>query len=104
MAELHIRVVLGQLIHYLSPQDSYFQHVGLVHGAELLVALLSQLKGNPANALELMLGVTIGVETLALAIFERVNTARLTKVNATGELSHDHDIQACDDLSFERGS
>lgn len=53
VAQLHIWVVLGHSDHYLLPKLADLQHIGLLHAAKALLALLSCLKRHPRNALYL---------------------------------------------------
>jgi len=93
MGKLHIRIFPLQVFHDFPPQHGHFQHVGLVNRAQLLAPLLGRLKGNPANTPNLGLGVLVGVVALALTAFEFTHAARLTKIDTTGQLAHDQNIQ-----------
>ena len=103
MSELNIRVALGNLLHDLAPQHGHFQHVGLVNRADPAVALTGQVESQVGNPFNFGFAIDVGVETLTFTVFQRPDTARLTKVNAPGELSHNQDIQPRNDLGFQAG-
>ena len=104
VTQLDIRIVLCNTQHDLAPQFGHFQHVGLVHRAQALAALARNLERRTADALDLRLAVHQRVETFLLAIVQRAHATWLAKVNTTGQLAHDHDVQAGHHFRFQRGS
>ncbi len=55
--------------------------------------LRARAEGQAGDAADLRLAIDVGVEALALAIFQGANAPRLTEVDAAGELAHDQDVQ-----------
>ena len=74
---------------------------GLLHRADLVVALACQFKGRTGHTGNLGFGVTLGVDAHALVAFHE-NPARFAEIHARGQLAHDHDIQARHDFFFQR--
>ena len=100
MVQGDLGVVLGNLFHHSSPQAGGVQHVGLVHAGDLLVALHGHVEGHLGNAADLTLGVHLHVVGCGTHI--GLLGAALAEVDAAGELTDHHDVQAAgEDLSLQ---
>ena len=87
----------------VAPELRGLEHVRLVDRAEACRWRLRAVsKPDVRDAADLRLGVAHGVEALALAGVGRADAARLAEVDVAGELAHDHDVEAGDDLGLQR--
>ncbi len=102
MGERHVRVILGDDFHFLTPEDRRFQHVRLVHRGHPLAAFASEVERDLADAADFRGGVDQGVEALAIAVRQSFDAARLAEIDAAGQLAHDHDVEARDHLALQR--
>ena len=103
MAELHIRILFGNADDGLSPQAGGFQHVGLVHAAQLVAALLSHFKSHTGNALDFRHRIFFRIKSGGLAVFFAASP--LSEVNAAGQLTnHQHVDALADNLRLQRRS
>ncbi len=99
--ERHILIFrIAKFLHLLAPHLGGLQHVGLIHRAQLLAALAGQLKGYLADTGDFPVMINHRVTAYACAVFHGY-AARFTKVDVTGQLTHDHDIQTCDDIALQ---
>src|SRR5690606_26763963 len=93
MRQLDIGIFFGHVDDNIAPELRGLEHVGLIHAAQLLAAFLRRLERDMGNAPHLGFRVMHGVEALALslegAVFNGSDTARLTKVNITGQFTYD---------------
>ena len=93
MAQLYLRVVSRHRSNDLTPQNSSLQHIGLIHRTETLAAHHGRFKSHATNTTNLRLIVFVSVVTLTLAILQHTNTAGLTKVDTTHQLTDNQNIQ-----------
>ena len=87
----HIRVLRRHGVHRLAPQARALQHVRLVHAGHAAAALLRHGERRMGDALDLRAAVALGIER-GLAVGP-ARAAALAKVDAAGELAHDHDVE-----------
>ncbi len=93
----------------LAPQAAGFQHVGLVHGADLAAAQLGRLEGLAQDALNLIFGIGHGVErgepfpTVGRSTSHAGLALAGPEVYAASQLAHNHDVHAVHKLRLERG-
>ena len=85
------------------PQLADLQHVALVHRTQPLAALAGGLKRDAGNALNLGLGVHVGVEADAVTLLVDAEAARLPEVDPADQLAHKQDVDALDQLALEGG-
>ena len=101
LAVLHFRVLSLQAVHDRAPEAAGVQHIGFVHTAELLIALLGRLKADAADPLDLVLGVGHRIDGLLLAICQRLGLV-LAEVHAADQLPDNEEVDAlCHDLRLE---
>ena len=86
------------------PQHAGFHHIVLFRRGHLIAALARQLESHGGDALDLVGVVDLGVDGALLAIAEVDDLLRLAEIDAAGQLAHDHDVEAFDDLTLERRS
>ena len=103
VAQLDVGVLLPHSDHDLLPQLADLQHVALVHRTQPLAALAGGLKRDAGNALNLGLGVHVGVEADAVTLLVDAEAARLPEVDPADELAHKQDVDALDQLALEGG-
>ena len=102
MIKLHIRVLAGMDVgHDLAPEQAAFHDVGLFRAGDAVVAAAGQLEGDSGDALDLAGRVDLGVKAPALAVWQGLDPARLTKIDAAAKLAHDHNIKARDHLMLQ---
>lgn len=102
MLQLQLReLILEQLRDSLPPQTTRSKHVCLVQTPDLGGGILSESQeGRQAsNALNLGLAVGLGVHGEAL---DAIVLNTVTKVDTTGQLTHDDKVSAAADLGLER--
>ena len=88
-------------MHDRAPEAAGIQYIGLIHAAELLIALLGRLKADAADPLDLMLGVGHRIDGLLLAICQRLGLV-LAEVHAADQLPDNEEVDAlCHDLRLE---
>ena len=96
-------------MHDLAPHAARFKHVGLVNARHLVATLACSLKRLASDALDFVLAIlkrvvsaltlgAVGAGTLFV-----VETLALAEVQAARKLTHDHKVDAIDDLGLERG-
>ena len=85
------------------PQHAGLHHVVLFRRGHLVAALAGEVEGDAADALDLEGVVDLGVDAALLAVAEIDDLLRLAEIDAAGQLAHDHDVEALDDLALERG-
>ena len=68
----------------------------------LVAALAREIEGDAADALDLVGVVDLGVDAALLAVAEIDDLLGLAEIDAAGQLAHDHDVEALDDLALER--
>ena len=62
-----------------------------------------KLEGDRGDALDLVGVVDLGIDGALLAAAEIGDRLRLAEIDAAGQLAHDHDVEAVDQLALERG-
>ena len=65
------------------------------------LALSRQIEGDADDALDLGLGIDFGVDPAAAAVRHCLDAARLAEIDAAGQLAHDHQIEAGDELALQ---
>ncbi len=85
----------------LAPQQARLHDIGLVDLAEPLLPLPRQLEGGAADALDLGLGIDLGVDAAAGAVGQRLDAARVAEIDAAGQLAHDQQVEPGDQLALE---
>ncbi|MOA49466.1 hypothetical protein D3C78_1723500 [compost metagenome] len=105
MRQLDVRVLARHFNDDVAPELRGFQYVGLVHAAQLLVALLGRFEADARNAAHFGFGVTHGVVAFAFtgehAVGRRPNAARRAEIDVTSQFADDQDIQAGHDLGLQ---
>ena len=91
-----------QLPDHLVPEHAGLHHVALLHRGHLVAALLRQLEGDAADALDLVGVVDLGVDGALLAVAEIGDGLGLAEIDAAGELAQDDDVESVDHLALER--
>ena len=69
----------------------------------LVAALARQLEGDAGDALDLVRGVDLRVDGALLAVLQRDDLLGLAEIDAAGQLAHDQDVEALDELALQRG-
>ncbi len=67
----------------------------------LVAALARQIEGDLGDAVDLMRRVNLRIYPALLAALERHDLLRLAEIDATGELAHDEDVEAFDELALQ---
>src|SRR5262249_50159844 len=80
-----------------APEPAGGQHVGLVHGGELLAALSSQASRDSDHPRDLLRGIGAGIQRPLRA------ASLFAEVQAAGQLAHENQIHVLQDLGLERG-
>ena len=101
MAQLDVRIVLRHADDDPPPELRGLEHVGLVHGHDLLAALARGFEGDFGDADDLRRGIDLGVDA-ALAALVGLDPARRAEVDPAGQLADHHDVETVDDLGLER--
>src|SRR5215467_3967935 len=99
--ELHLRILLAHARHHLAPELRDDEDVGLVHGGEPLPPLHGHVEGDAGHPLDFPRGVGHGVDGPRAAVCELLPAPRLAEVEATRELSDDHDVGVLHHLALE---
>src|SRR6516225_6621478 len=79
---------------FLAPQHAGVQHIGLVHRTDLSSSRARQLESCARDATNLAGGVLLGIEAAALPISKGLDAARLSEIDAAGELADDDEVDA----------
>ena len=87
----------------LVPQHARLHDVALFHRGDVVLAGARQLEGDARNALDLERVVDLRVDAALLAVAEVDDLLRLAEIDAAGQLAHDQDVEALDDLLLQRG-
>ena len=87
----------------LLPQHAGLHDVALLGRGHLVAALAGEVEGDAGDALDLAGRVDLRVDGALLAVLERHDLLRLAEIDAAGQLAHDHDVEALDDLALQRG-
>ena len=85
----------------VAPQQARFHDIGLVDLAQAMLALLRQLETGADDALDLGLGINLGVDAAAAAVGQGLDAARLAEIDAAGQLTHDHQVEPGDELTLQ---
>ena len=85
--------------HDLVPQHARLHDVALFHRADPVVAGARQLEGDAGDALDLVGVVDLRVDAALLAVAEVDDLLRLAEIDAAGQLAHDQDVEALDQLA-----
>ena len=105
VVQRHVWVLEAHLSHHVFPELEGFQHVGLVDTGHALAALAGRLEGDVGDALDLGAAVAHGVirflGTGEVAVGGDAPATGLAKVNVTGQLADDQDVQPSNQLGLE---
>ena len=102
--ERHVGVaLLVQPRHHLVPQHAGLHHVPLLGGVHLVAAFPRQLEGDGGDALDLVGLVDLRIDGALLAVPKIGDLLRLAEIDAAGQLAHDHNVEAFDQLALQRG-
>ena len=101
MVEFHARKVRVDFGDDIAPQLRHFQHVGLVHGGDLVAALDGEIERHASNADDLPLVVDVRIDAPATAVIEG-DAARFAEVDAAGEFADDQNVQPGHQFRFQR--
>ncbi len=104
MLQGNVGVIAGQTRDDLPPELGNLKNIGLVNGGDPTPTLAGQLKGQSGDAFDLRFAVDVGIETFPLTVFPGANTPGFPKIDASGQLPDDQDVQASDQLCFQAGS
>src|SRR6202142_725732 len=85
------KLALVQGGHHLVPEHTGLHHIALLGRGDLVAAVARQLEGRPPDPLDFVGVVDLGVDCAPLAVAEIRDLLGLAKVDAAGELAHDHD-------------
>ena len=66
------------------------------------LALAREIEGDGGDALDLVSVVDLRVDRALLSLAEIDDLLGLAEIDAAGELAHDHDVEAVDQLALER--
>ncbi|MNS68679.1 hypothetical protein D3C72_1019640 [compost metagenome] len=104
--QLHVRILARHFNDDVAPELGRLQHIGLVHAAQLLVALAGRFEADARNAAHFGFGVAHGVVAFAFArehaIGRRTNAARRAEIDVACQFADDQDVQAGHDLGLQR--
>ncbi len=92
---------LVQIGHDLAPEEAGVHHIGLLGRGHLVAAAPRQLEGDPRHPLDLALGVDLQVIPALLAGRGVRIDALVAEIDPRGQLAHDHDVEAGDDLALQ---
>ena len=67
------------------------------------LALAREIEGDGGDALDLVGVVDLGIDGALLAVAEIGDGLGLAEIDAAGQLAHDHDVEAVDQVALERG-
>ena len=84
------------------PEHAGLHHVALVGAGDLIAAPARQVEGDAADALDLESVVDLRVDAALLAVAEVDDLLGLAEIDAAGQLAHDQDVEAFDDLALQR--
>ena len=94
--------VLGvDLGHDLLPEDAGLHDVVLLGRGDPARALAGEVEGHVGDPLDLGRGVDLGVDGALRAVRQGGDLLRLAEIDAAGELAHDHDVEALDQLALQ---
>ena len=79
---------------HFPPQTGAFQHIGLVNGVDVFIALACHVEGDFGDALDLRFRINQRIDASAGAVRQRFHAARLAEIDTTGQLPDHHDIEA----------
>ena len=102
--------LFADAVHDLAPHAAGLKHVGLIDAGHLAAALASSLERLAGDALHLILAILeacrrrAGPSRRRRRRPPRRRSVALAEVQASGELAHDHKVDALDDLGLKRGS
>ena len=97
-------------MHDLAPHAGSLEHVGLVDARHLLAALARSLERLAGDALDLVLAVlervvgALSLGAVGAGTFLVVEALALAEVQTARQFTHDHEVDARDDLGLQRGS
>jgi len=94
--------VLVRLNNNVTPKLRHVQHIGLVHGTNLVISLESDVEGYLGDAPYLALLIAHVVEPKTLTILLR-DALGLPEIDVACQLTNNHDVDAADHLGLECG-
>ena len=108
--DFHIGVfLLADAVHNLAPHAAGFKHVGLIDAGHLVATLARSLERLAGDALNLVLTIlkrivgALALRSVGAGALLVVEALTFAEVQASGELAHDHKVDALDDLGLKRG-
>ena len=106
MFECHVRILLGDFNHRITPELTRFQDVGLVHARHLAAALAGGFKCHACNAFDFGHRVAHRVKRFRgsreVAVRSRTAATRRPEVDIAREFAHDHQVKTGDHF-FAKG-
>ena len=101
VAEFYIRIIgVAHSLHNFAPQNARLHDIGLLHGADFVVAATCKLKGRAGNAVNFGFCIALRVDTDTLiALFK--DAPWLSEIDAAGQFAHDHDVEPRNDVLFQ---
>src|SRR6266545_4459509 len=100
--ELHLGIVLRHARDHLAPQLRHYEHIGLVHGGQPLLALHGDVESGAGDPLDLPGCIGHGIHGPGPAVGELLPPPGLTEVEPAREFTDDHDVRALDHRALER--